>query len=926
MGIFGKKNNDNFNGYNENLFNDDEDILFTGSKKDTDGTQKRHYAQHALTASEITLSLSTDSKTPSSHSSDSVYELMMQKEKSSQEKGFDDEYVPSWATSQNPIAEKPANDPETIPVVHNKVADNNRENDAFLERCRLAVEKAAAQSSDHNNLSLNDEEAPKEQSLEPLYTSHSAESEETETNRSVEEIIRMLRGEPLEPANNESNETILENGDLESSVSKVDEKTDDSDMKIAQAPQQETFNIPTSNTINDEESTDSNYKQLEVEVIPTTVPSEILRTDDSFAKQINDVPTSTIEVNLSSTPNIPLDMVEAKTIMIGDLGEAIAKKADADMENIRKTSYEEKYYEDDEYDDDNELPYYECNDSELDNIDDYKDLNDAARLRTKLMQEKGSKLTVFIFSSIFTLISICVVGFFAPILTTKSLGIIELILLIATLLINMGTLLSLKNFVGFKPDFSTCISVAGLIAVVQSLCSTFAFNGAFSGVATVVDVLLSVNSLAQFLKTSRILKGLEKITNSEPKRSVFSVEGKKATVISSGAVSGDTLVLCDREVINVTDFLKSSNYKSPLELKTRIIFVTGAVIASILGIIYGAFGNICLGITVATLALTCTFPAGAALICELPMFFVTKKLARYNTALAGYKGAYELNLSNVIALNTSDLFPEGSVTLYNMKPLSENEVAHSLLDAAAVAVAANSPLKPIFEGILGDYNTTQIPKVDGFQFEDKMGISGWIGEKTILIGNRNLMQGHNISVPPASVDQKILRAGYFPVYIACNGVPCLLFIVKYDVDTEIIREIQKLCNTGMTIAVNPLDPNASDAMLCDYFGLPNDALKVMNHNGRTVYAEECKPCETLSSPLVFGKSVCGFLSAVSSSIKLTNIYLTLAVICIILGTIGVLSLIYLALASKLTLILTMTFTIGQIVLSAIIGIIAKMRS
>ena len=99
-----------------------------------------------------------------------------------------------------------------------------------------------------------------------------------------------------------------------------------------------------------------------------------------------------------------------------------------------------------------------------------------------------------------------------------------------------------------------------------------------------------------------------------------------------------------------------------------------------------------------------------------------------------------------------------------------------------------------------------------------MGISGWIGERTILIGNRNLMQGHNIPAPSASVDQKILRAGYFPVYIAVDSVPCLLFVVKYDVDPAIAHELRVLCNTGMTVVVDPKDPNTSSAMLCDYFG------------------------------------------------------------------------------------------------------------
>jgi hypothetical protein len=307
------------------------------------------------------------------------------------------------------------------------------------------------------------------------------------------------------------------------------------------------------------------------------------------------------------------------------------------------------------------------------------------------------------------------------------------------------------------------------------------------------------------------------------------------------------------------------------------------------------------------------------------MYLACKKAARYGAMIAGFKGAYELNLANVATVNSSDLFPEGSVKLYNMKTLGENEMGHTLTSAAAVAIAANSPLSHMFKEIIGN-SKESLPRVNGVQYEDKMGISGWIGEETILIGNRNLMQGHNIPVPPASVDQKILKAGYFPVYIAVNGVNCLLFLVEYETDPTVTRELQELCNTGMTVVVNPNDPNTTDAMICDYFGLPNDAVKVMNHNGRVSYERVSGETDSVSAPAAFRDNICGLFSSITSAIRLGGIYSVLTAIFVIAAVLGIVLTVYLSISGKSHLVTPLSIGGFQILFAAISALVAKLKS
>ena len=102
-----------------------------------------------------------------------------------------------------------------------------------------------------------------------------------------------------------------------------------------------------------------------------------------------------------------------------------------------------------------------------------------------------------------------------------------------------------------------------------------------------------------------------------------------------------------------------------------------------------------------------------------------------------------------------------------------------------------------------------------------MGISGWVNDRRVFVGNRDLLLAHGFSgLPPAELDKKIMRKGYFPAYIASDNILCALLVVKYEPDENIAYEIQRLANTGTTILVDNCDPNINSKMLADYLLTP----------------------------------------------------------------------------------------------------------
>ncbi|MBR5010991.1 MAG: hypothetical protein IKY12_00380, partial [Clostridia bacterium] len=161
--------------------------------------------------------------------------------------------------------------------------------------------------------------------------------------------------------------------------------------------------------------------------------------------------------------------------------------------------------------------------------------------------------------------------------------------------------------------------------------------------------------------------------------------------------------------------------------------------------------------------------------------------------------------------------------------------------------------------------------------------SGWVKDRHIFIGNRTLLEAHGISVPPIAVDKKILQSGFFPIYLACNDKPCALLIVKYNVKASTAYELQKLCNSGVTVLVESCDPNLTSEMICDYFGLYNDSVRVMNSSGVQLYTDATEYSDSLSAGAAFKGSADGYLAIFNCAAKIKRAVRTLSVAHIILS-------------------------------------------
>jgi hypothetical protein len=197
------------------------------------------------------------------------------------------------------------------------------------------------------------------------------------------------------------------------------------------------------------------------------------------------------------------------------------------------------------------------------------------------------------------------------------------------------------------------------------------------------------------------------------------------------------------------------------------------------------------------------------------------------------------------------LFPKGTVTLHNIKVLSENNLSDTILRAASLTRELSSPLFHVFEEIAGKENMQDLPVSDTVKYEEQMGISGWVDNKLLFIGNRTIMEAHGIQVPDLETDLKILRNGYFPIYVASDDTAVALLVVQYSVSPAVVKELYSLTKLGVTLLINNTDPNLTNEMICDYLGLYEDSVMVMSAAGCNMHKNTTTAVENCTAPAAF---------------------------------------------------------------------------
>lgn len=454
-----------------------------------------------------------------------------------------------------------------------------------------------------------------------------------------------------------------------------------------------------------------------------------------------------------------------------------------------------------------------------------------------------------------------------------------IILYVLIIVVNFNVIIhgfNLKK--SLNSDFFVNIVIFAILAhTIAMMCveDLWIDNGIVLASSGAFALLLSQSGKSRMM--SRIIDNFEFIIGSGDKFTVENIVNTvDAEIISRGFLDEEPVIKTSVKTDLPTNFLEISCKNEPSDKFLRRFFPVLLLFNIALTVTVGLMDNFNTGINIGLSSFCISFPIASLFISNYALYNVSSQLDSFCSRVCGYEGAMMANDSNAMVMEAADLFGKDSCELKGIKVFNGAKVDDAIVQAAAVIIQTKSPLAHVFDDVIIGKQSI-LPKVEDVKYEEKMGTSAWIYKRKVLVGNRHLLLNHGVSVPNEKFEKKYTIKNRKALYLAVDGEIIAMFVVSYNADPDLKRELKKLEKSGITIIVKSCDPYINENSLAELFSLPKGFLRVMNYSAARVY-DKYSDMNVEKSPayIVHNGTALGFVSAmraskiIVSTKKLTN--------------------------------------------------------
>ncbi len=426
-----------------------------------------------------------------------------------------------------------------------------------------------------------------------------------------------------------------------------------------------------------------------------------------------------------------------------------------------------------------------------------------------------------------------------------------------------------------KPNAQTPVIIAAIGALIQNSAAIAAYDSEDYPVFSLAAVLLlCCSSFGNILIHSRTLSNFAFLFR-QGKEGLYGIRtidnAIDANRVSQNVVMGDADIRYSGKLKFATKFMSYSlSSNSTDDLCAKLVpasAIASIVIGVIAGIVTKSFAG---GLSLFSGALCMSAPACAFIAANLPLLIENKKLIKDGAMITSYAAAFEYESTNAIALDASDLFPSENCNIHGMKTFNGLRVDDAVLTAASMLIAAGGPVSGLFENVIMEHNELLLA-VEDLKYEERLGLTGWIRDRRIFVGNRKLLENHNIEIPMSVDESKYARGDRQIIYLADAGKLAAFFVVSYGRNKKIAEYLRHIENNGINILVRTTDSNINEKFIAKCFDLPLNSVKVVSNTAGEVlkkYAEHTTHHE--DAKLIHNGKAAAFLHAVSAASKLCS--------------------------------------------------------
>lgn len=560
-------------------------------------------------------------------------------------------------------------------------------------------------------------------------------------------------------------------------------------------------------------------------------------------KSISDIDLGLDDKIIPDTAQIPIDKENAELRKLTDLKERRSKK----IKDFVLVGDEE------------ETPDEEETVSEEENrtIEDFEAFEDAPSVASDILQLKNS----LVIRMLMLLACFAVAAYIAIANDTGALPVPEAfskkvdvnMYLFVNCIIGMLALFvswnvvstGISKLISFKSDCDTLCAVSIVSSVIGNAilyANPALVQYGIAHVYTCASIcVLLFNTFGKMMIVTRTQRSFRFVSGSCEKHVLFTVaDEEKAQNFTRGTLRDFPRLVSMRRTEFLTDFLKTS-YASDCTDKFCCLFVPIILIASlIVGILAGltiGFDGFYVGMSAFTGCIAMCSLLSMMLVVNLPLEMVSKKTAEVGGAVIGYDCIEEFADTNSVLIDAAQLFPHGSVNLAAIKVFSDTRIDEAIVEAASLTSQAGSILKNMFYEIIAG-KTELLNPVESYIYEDSMGLCGWINNKRVLLGSRELMINHSISDVPSIAKEREYVKGRTAVYLSISGELSAMFIIELKPSLEVKHALEELKKREIYTVIRSVDSLLTIRKISELFDISPEYFKLIPFRLHTEFEEE----------------------------------------------------------------------------------------
>lgn len=419
----------------------------------------------------------------------------------------------------------------------------------------------------------------------------------------------------------------------------------------------------------------------------------------------------------------------------------------------------------------------------------------------------------------------------------------------------------IKNLIRFRADSDSMTAVTAitcLISVVSAFFQPEMAKAEMIHIYMPTGILaLLFNAIGKLLILKRARRNFNFVSKNFDRHAVVYVrDEERAEWLTRGTLGDFPILASMRKTDFLTDFLRYS-YSSDITdsfCRKAVPACLGISFAVSVFMTYfrtGSFlsaDSIAFGFSIFSMLICAGSCIALPFTVNIPLEKISKQTLTSRGILLGYQSVDDLYDANSILVEAGTVFPEGTIKLGGIKVFSNTKLPEAMLDAASLAYHAGSVMAQLFDDmIIG--REKMLYSIENFFYEEDMGLCGWIKNRRILLGNRELMESHNIEGLPTKAQETEYAEGNDTIYLSISGNLAAMFVVDIISDRYIKRWTEKLIKKKVCIITKSIDPFITQKKIASVYGIPENMIKVIPKHLHNDFDEETKKSVRLSASM-----------------------------------------------------------------------------